>query len=207
MGDAAHATLTERQQARRDALIEAGLRLLADRTYEQIQVKDVADEAGVSLGTLYHYFPAKERLFAEVLVHWADDLSRSIGRRPLLGDGPAERLTEATHRAVRAFGRSPQMARLVNTMVMSSDPFAWAIMTRLDHTTAAAYLDALAPMDYRRARAIVDVTNAVFGTGIREWSLGRSTLAAVADRLATTIELLLPVSDIAQPTIGGDQSG
>jgi TetR/AcrR family transcriptional regulator, cholesterol catabolism regulator len=51
--------MTPRQRARRDRLIEAALALLEEDDYEQVQVKDVADRAGVSLGTLYNYFSSK----------------------------------------------------------------------------------------------------------------------------------------------------
>ncbi|MDQ1454884.1 MAG: TetR/AcrR family transcriptional regulator, cholesterol catabolism regulator, partial [Actinomycetota bacterium] len=67
----AKSPLTHAQQARRDRIVDAGLALLAARDYDKIQVKDVAEEANVALGTLYHYFSSKEHLFAEVLVRWA----------------------------------------------------------------------------------------------------------------------------------------
>ena len=105
------ATMTPRQRARRDRLIEAALALLEEDDYEQVQVKDVADRAGVSLGTLYNYFSSKERLFAEVLVRWADSLPTNVRSRPLEQARPADRLMEVVHRALRAFERRPQMAR------------------------------------------------------------------------------------------------
>src|SRR3989442_1439301 len=60
-------SLTASQRARRDRIVEAGLALLQERHYDQIQVKDVAERANVALGTLYRYFSSKEHLFAEVL--------------------------------------------------------------------------------------------------------------------------------------------
>jgi AcrR family transcriptional regulator len=69
--------LTTNQLARRQRVVDAGLALLERREYERIQVKDVAEEAGVALGTLYHYFSSKEHLFAEVLVKWAATLRTS----------------------------------------------------------------------------------------------------------------------------------
>ena len=44
--------LTDDQRARRQRIIDAGLVLLERNEYERIQIKDVAEEADVALGTL-----------------------------------------------------------------------------------------------------------------------------------------------------------
>ncbi len=43
-------------EERRAQLIDLGVRMLADRPLEQISVEDIADQAGVSRGLLFHYF-------------------------------------------------------------------------------------------------------------------------------------------------------
>lgn len=45
---------------RRAQLIELGTEMLADRPLEQISVEDIADQAGVSRGLLFHYFSSKQ---------------------------------------------------------------------------------------------------------------------------------------------------
>src|SRR5665213_4116543 len=45
--------LTPQECARRERIIQAGLSLLIKRPYEQVKVRDVADGAGVALGTVY----------------------------------------------------------------------------------------------------------------------------------------------------------
>jgi TetR/AcrR family transcriptional regulator, cholesterol catabolism regulator len=185
------ATMTPRQRARRVRLIEAALALLEEDDYERVQVKDVADRAGVSLGTLYNYFSSKERLFAEVLVRWADSLPTNVRSRPLEQARPVDRLMEVVHRALRAFERRPQMARLVNVIMMSADPLAADHLARMNRATTDAYMQALSTMDPVRARRTVDVVNAVFGVAVREWSQGRITIAEVHERLDSAIGLLL----------------
>jgi TetR/AcrR family transcriptional regulator, cholesterol catabolism regulator len=186
------ATMTPRQRARRERLIQAALAMLETEEYERVQVKEVADRAHVSLGTLYNYFSSKERLFAEVLVHWADSLPTNVRSRPLKAAPPADRLREAVHRALRAFERRPQMARLVNVLVMSSDPHAGELLTRMDGSTTDAYMLALAEMDPIVARRTVNLVNAVFSVALREWSLGRITMREVHDRLDSAISALVP---------------
>lgn len=185
------ATMTPRQRDRRDRLIDAAIALLETNEYEKAQVKDVADLAGVSLGTLYSYFYSKERLFAEALVRWADNLPTNIRNRPLADSSPAERLTEAMHRALRAFERRPQMAHLVNVLMMSDDPLAGEVMARMDRSTSDAYFHALAPTPPVTARAMVDVVNAVFTVALREWSRDRITIREVYSRVDSAIALVV----------------
>ena len=184
--------MTPRQRARRDRLVEAALALLESNDYERIQVKDVADEAGVSLGTLYNYFSSKDHLFAEVLVRWADNLPTNIRNRPLRQGNPVDRLAEAVHRALRAFERRPQMARLVNVLVMSNDSLAVDLLGRLNQATSDAYMHALGAVDPGIARRTVEVINAVFSMALREWSQGRMTIGEVHDRIDSALGLLAP---------------
>jgi len=183
---------TPAQQARRQRVLDAGLRLLRERDYEKVQMKDVAEEADVALGTLYHYFSSKERLFAEVLVAWANTLGAGISRNPLRGGSDRERVTEIFHRSVRAFQRQPQLARLVATLETSSDPAATEFLGRLGHATDDVYASAMRSVDRARATAIVRVVDAVLASGLRSWVAGRMTIAQVNDRLSEAIALLVP---------------
>src|ERR1700733_14501792 len=126
--------LSEGRVARRERLLDAGLVLLERNEYERIQIKDVAVEAGVALGTLYHYFSSKEHLFAEGLVKRAATLRSRLPRRPPQGLTPREKLTVALPRSVRAFQHQPQLARLIASLQISSDPFATEILERLEQT-------------------------------------------------------------------------
>jgi TetR/AcrR family transcriptional regulator, cholesterol catabolism regulator len=182
--------LTEDQRARRQRIIDAGLALLERNEYDRIQIKDVAEEAGVALGTLYHYFSSKEHLFAEVLVKWAATLRSSLARHPPQGLTPREKLTEALHRSVRAFQHQPQLARLIAALELSSDPFATEILERMDQTTSSVYMELLDGVEPRRARIIVRTVDAVLDSQLRAWSAGRLPITGVYDSLSESIDLI-----------------
>jgi TetR/AcrR family transcriptional regulator, cholesterol catabolism regulator len=185
-------TMTPRQRDRRERLLDAGLEALAQVDYESIQVKDVAENAGVSLGSLYKYFASKERLFAEVLVRWAESLPTHVKRRPPSQALPIDRLRDTVHRALHAFERQPQMARMVNVLMMSTDPASVELIRRLERSSSDVYLQALAGIDPARSRRIVSMVQAVFGSELREWSLGRQSMREVLDELDSALELLAP---------------
>jgi AcrR family transcriptional regulator len=56
-----------RKEARPGEIIEAALRLFADRGFAATKLEDVAAAAGIGKGTIYLYFPTKEDLFRSVV--------------------------------------------------------------------------------------------------------------------------------------------
>jgi AcrR family transcriptional regulator len=55
------------KDARREALLHAGRRVFARKGLAATRISDIATEAEVSQGLVYHYFPTKEALFAEIV--------------------------------------------------------------------------------------------------------------------------------------------
>jgi AcrR family transcriptional regulator len=192
--------LSTNQAARRQRIVDAGLALLEASEYERIQVRDVAEEAAVALGTLYRYFSSKEHLFGEVLVQWAATLATSTTRRPLAGTDPAARLEEALHRSVRAFERRPQLAKLVSRLQVSDDPSAADVLSRLGAATNDVYLKVLEDLDPGVATRTVRVVDAVLDSSLRAWSAGRLPIREVYRSLSDAVTLLLP-EDAAEGTL------
>jgi TetR/AcrR family transcriptional regulator, cholesterol catabolism regulator len=186
------ATLTLRQQERRERLLDAALSLVTAQGYERVQVKEVADLAEVSLGTLYNYFTSKERLFAEVLVRWTESLATDVRNRSLPQGPPPARLSEAMRRAVHAFELRPQMARLITILAISSDPVSSRLVEQMERSTTDAYMLALADLDPILARRVVDVVNAIFTTTLLGWSNERITTREFYNRVFSAVELLTP---------------
>ena len=61
------------------AIQDAFLLGLVDSGYERVSMRDVANVAGVGLGTLYLYFPNKESIAAVTLRSWLRTLAKEIG--------------------------------------------------------------------------------------------------------------------------------
>lgn len=57
----------ERSKATVDALLSATARVLVKEGYDRASTNKVAEAAGVSIGSLYQYFPSKEALVAAVI--------------------------------------------------------------------------------------------------------------------------------------------
>lgn len=67
-----------RSRATVDALIEATARILVKEGFDKASTNRVADMAGVSVGSLYQYFPSKEALVAAVIDRHRQEISQAI---------------------------------------------------------------------------------------------------------------------------------
>lgn len=69
--------------AKHDAVLDAALDLLGERTYGATAMPEVADRAGVAVGTVYRFFPSKEALVNAVYRRWkgrfAAALAEAVG--------------------------------------------------------------------------------------------------------------------------------
>ena len=66
---AIEAPKTRRGETSRAAILHAALDLFQERGYEATTMRAIADRAGASLGSSYHYFPSKEHLVLEFYRH------------------------------------------------------------------------------------------------------------------------------------------
>src|SRR5215471_14486246 len=73
---------TRRGESSRAVILQAALDLFQERGYEATTMRAIADRAGVSLGSSYHYFPSKEHLVLEFYRHTHELHLEAI--RPLL---------------------------------------------------------------------------------------------------------------------------
>jgi len=117
-------SLTKSQVARRGRVIDAALSLGAEGGYDAVQMRDVATNAGVALGTIYRYFSSKDHLLAETLVEWASELGRKVSRKPAKGEALSERVIDVLRRATRGMELEPKLSEAVVTALSSTDPHA-----------------------------------------------------------------------------------
>ena len=58
--------LRERYDRRREEIVGDAARVFAERGYDQTSVPDLAEEMGLSVGSLYHYFRSKEQILIAI---------------------------------------------------------------------------------------------------------------------------------------------
>ncbi|HEY0142834.1 MAG TPA: TetR/AcrR family transcriptional regulator [Thermoanaerobaculia bacterium] len=60
-------TQEERSEKSRQQILDAALKLFSHKGYGATSVRDIAEEAGLSKGNVYHHFPDKETIFRGLL--------------------------------------------------------------------------------------------------------------------------------------------
>ena len=53
----------QKKDAKRTAMMQAAVRVFAEKGYYSATIRDIVGEADVAIGTFYFYFPDKETLF------------------------------------------------------------------------------------------------------------------------------------------------
>jgi AcrR family transcriptional regulator len=85
----------ERSRATVDALVEATARILVKEGFDKASTNRIAEVAGVSVGSLYQYFPSKEALVAAVVERHQQEIMQTV-RGEL-----AEVLVQPVEKAIR----------------------------------------------------------------------------------------------------------
>jgi AcrR family transcriptional regulator len=184
-------SLPRGQQERRDRIVLGAISLLEHGgEYDAIQMRDVASEAGVALGTVYRYFTSKEHLYAAALLDWAANFpTREQSKRSGEQSDEAQ-LRALMRRAVRAFERYPQMMRVEIVIESSPDPNARALFDQFAARNVGTLTSSLSSTDPETAAAIVETANSVLATRLRSWALGRITISEVDRSVQRTIDLI-----------------
>ena len=160
-------------------------------SYGKIQVKDVAEEAGVSLGTLYRYFSSKDHLFACALAQWAVPVDAELAECQRRSEGdPATRARAAFHAFARAFGDAPRVYRVIMALAVSGDRYAIAEFQAFAQRELDMFASAVAevPLPYRDD--IVSVLSSVLSESLREHAFGLYPMSGVYERVDRAIRLI-----------------
>jgi AcrR family transcriptional regulator len=105
----------ERSRATVDALVEATARILVREGFDNASTNHIAEVAGVSVGSLYQYFPGKEALVAAVIERHNREIMQTV-RAELaeIATHPLEQgVRELVAVAVKAHRVDPKLHRVL----------------------------------------------------------------------------------------------
>jgi AcrR family transcriptional regulator len=99
-----------------EAIVEAAARILETRGLAGFNTNAVAERAGVSVGSLYQYFPSKEALMSALSVRERGRLAADIeaAGRPRAGLSLEESLRRLVRAAIRRQLARPDLARVLD---------------------------------------------------------------------------------------------
>jgi AcrR family transcriptional regulator len=157
------ATFDNIGEDKREALLAVALSEFADKGFSATSVNALARRAGVSIGSLYSYFPSKEDLFLTVAARGHDLLERAIG--DIDPEGPFAETFGLLLRRARDYARSNPELNLVylDATTQGLRQLSERLSGSLESVSAALYRKMLEAAILRgEARAGLEVGPAAF---------------------------------------------
>jgi len=185
------------QRERRKRILDATYELAKSGGFDAVQMRAVAEQADVALGTLYRYFPSKIHLLVSALGRQFEDASARLNERDIPGDTQAERVLYVLKRMARGMQGDPKLTEALTRAFMFADSSVTneihvvgmamtSIVTHAMHGGVPAP-DAITEEDVAIARVIGDV----WLSALVAWVTGRSTAAETATHMEKAVHLIL----------------
>jgi AcrR family transcriptional regulator len=135
----------KRSRATVDALIEATARILVREGFDGASTNHIAEKAGVSVGSLYQYFPCKEALVAAVMERHSDELRQVV--RAAAAEAAALPMEQAVRKLVSAAIKAHRVDPKLHRVLAEQIPRAGRLenieaFNRENYALFKAYLEA-----------------------------------------------------------------
>jgi TetR/AcrR family transcriptional regulator, fatty acid metabolism regulator protein len=98
---------------RRRAILDAAVKVFARQGFHACRVSDIADEAGVAYGLLYHYFPSKDEVLSTLfLERWGVmlEMIREVDSQPIAA---REKLGAIASFIVDSYAHDPDLMKVI----------------------------------------------------------------------------------------------
>jgi AcrR family transcriptional regulator len=189
---------TPAQQARYDRVIAAATEVLAAGGQEAVQMKDLAERAGVSLATLYRYFPSKDYvLLAVALARYQAAVLRVATEAPR-GGTVRERVAAHLMREFCAQQRNQRLTAALAAAMTGGQRSYSSIIEAAEHTHAqvvrhvAAAGGRLSEQQEKMLTVVLDIS----GAASRRWLAGTYSVADVEAQIEIGCQLLELPDDV-----------
>jgi AcrR family transcriptional regulator len=193
---------TDKGMARAGAILEVARALFATEGYARLSMRGVAAGAGITLGTVQHYYRSKEELFEAMLLHTLEDMQDQADR--MAGAearaSPARQFEEAMRYFTRVI-RSPMGQGTFTELkaLALRDPFAAEVMERILVRARKSIGRRIRALDPRVSTAALNRRSALvlaqlMGLSFLESGGGRRRRADLAGLDEATLALTLAVA-------------
>jgi AcrR family transcriptional regulator len=106
-----------------EAILESTARILAEEGYDKANTNYIAQRAGISVGSLYQYFPNKESLMAALLKQHSNEIAELIESKlnNLFNSPPKIVVPELVKAVITAHSIDPQLHQVLNEEIPRSE--------------------------------------------------------------------------------------
>jgi TetR/AcrR family fatty acid metabolism transcriptional regulator len=98
---------------KRRVILDAAVRVFARQGFHTCRVSDIADEAGVAYGLVYHYFPSKETILDTLFLENWDVMLAAIDDAEASDQTPREKLRAIASLIVDSYSHDPDVMKVI----------------------------------------------------------------------------------------------
>lgn len=98
---------------KRRQILDAAIRVFARQGFHSTRVSDIADEAGVAYGLVYHYFSSKEEVLNELFIERWSLLLAAIEEADGSGEDPRAKLQAVASFIVESYRHDPELMKVI----------------------------------------------------------------------------------------------
>jgi AcrR family transcriptional regulator len=98
---------------KRRQILDAAIRVFARQGFHATRVSDIADEAGVAYGLVYHYFRSKDEVLNELFVERWSLLLSAIEETDRTGETPRQKLAAVAGFIVDSYRHDPELMKVI----------------------------------------------------------------------------------------------
>ncbi|MHB8657858.1 MAG: TetR/AcrR family transcriptional regulator [Solirubrobacteraceae bacterium] len=98
---------------KRRVILDAAVRVFAQQGFHTCRVSDIADEAGVAYGLVYHYFSSKEEILDTLFLERWDVMLGAIAHADEANTAPREKLYAIASFIVDSFRHDPDLMKVI----------------------------------------------------------------------------------------------
>lgn len=185
-------TLAQNQAARRRRVMDAALKLAAKGGFEAVQMRDVASEADVALGTLYRYFPSKEYLLVSIFAEDVDVLADEMAQHPPDSESRTARVQAVLRGAIKLLPERQVLHAHIRALT-NADPQVGELVNAANETMTSIITTAMREGNpTKEERQIARIIQQVWVSSMMGWVAGLHDKGQILTDVLVCAELLMP---------------
>jgi AcrR family transcriptional regulator len=182
------------QRDRRKRILDATIALASKGGFDAVQMRAVAEQADVALGTLYRYFPSKIHLLVSALGREFEEAEARTRDKSIPGDTPHERVMFVLGKTTHGLQGDPNLTEALTRAFMFADASVQAEIHTVGMLLTSMLTRAMHPGKTELTDedvAIAKVIGDVWLSALVGWVTGRTTAGDVTRQMDVAVGLLL----------------
>jgi AcrR family transcriptional regulator len=161
-------------------------------------MKDLAQQAGVSLATLYRYFPSKDYVLLAVALARYQDAARKVFSEVPQGDSVRERVASHMMREFRAQQRDQRLTAALTQVLTETSRSYSAIIETIEHLhlQIVRYVAAAGGSLSEQQEKLLPIVMDIFSAATRHWVAGIFSVSEVKFQIEVGCQLLELPDDV-----------